>query len=372
MNWERLNLSPRITAALQKGNLNSAKELLGLSVLELQALTHLSTSDVQQLRRAAARLYCGAAPVRTALDVRNSEPGEKLSLACPLLDALLHGGLPLCGITELSGESGAGKTQLGLQLCLSVQYPAEWGGLGSGAVYICTEDAFPIKRLRQLITQQPRLRPDIPQALVHSIRFSDNIYIEHTADLGALQSCIAQRVPVLLSRGLVRLVVIDSIAALFRSEFQADESMERARHLLALSGTLHHLSHSHKVPVFCINQVTDVIDSPNPGRCEFGLVESRILPALGLAWANQVMVRLMLWRLEGTVSDGDQSCAPRRLEVVFAPHLPQASCLCGVWLEGVRGIPDVVREDPGASTLTEALCRPVERDPEQKDGSMVS
>lgn len=69
------------------------------------------------------------------------------------------------------------------------------------------------------------------------------------------------------------------------------------------------------------------------------LVESRVLPALGLAWANQVMVRLMLRRLGGCVTSGEQTCVPRRLEVVFAPHLPRASCLCGVWLEGVKGVP---------------------------------
>lgn len=60
------------------------------------------------------------------------EPGHRLSFACPVLDDLLHGGLPLHGITELAGESAAGKTQFGLQLSLSVQYPREHGGLGAG------------------------------------------------------------------------------------------------------------------------------------------------------------------------------------------------------------------------------------------------
>lgn len=252
----------------------------------------------------------------------------------------MRGGLPLRGITELAGESAAGKTQFCLQLCLSVQYPQEHGGLNSGAVYICTEDSFPIKRLRQLITQQPRLRPDLPPALIHSLRFSDNIYIEHAADLEALQVCVSQRVPVLLKRGLVRLLVVDSVAALFRSEFQADEAVQRSRHLLAFSSTLHRLSHTYAAPVLCVNQVTDVVDGPNPGRCDYGLVGSKVLPALGIAWANQVMVRLMLRRLAGQVKSDSRSCAPRKLEVVFAPHLPRSSCLCGVWEEGVRGIPD--------------------------------
>lgn len=72
----------------------------------------------------------------------------------------------------------------------------------------------------------------------------------------------------------------------------------------------------------------------NPYR----LVESKFLPALGITWANQVMVRLMLRRQDRSLTLGEQTSAARRLEVVFAPHLARASCLCGVWEEGVRGI----------------------------------
>ncbi|XP_026867433.2 DNA repair protein XRCC3 [Electrophorus electricus] len=351
MDWGRLKLNPKITNAVKKASVRSAKEILSLSGPDLQRLTHLSKGDVHLLHSAVAAEYRKARPV-TALELSlgewpSLEPGHRLSFACPVLDDFLRGGLPLNGITELAGESAAGKTQFGLQLCLSVQYPQDHGGLGTGAVYICTEDSFPIKRLRQLITQQSRLRPHVPPALIHSLRFSDNIYIEHTADLEALQTCVSQRVPLLLERGLVRLVVVDSVAALFRSEFQADEAIERARHLLAFSRNLHCLSHTYGAPVLCINQVSDLVDSPNPGRCDYGLVGSKVLPALGLAWANQVLVRLMLRRQERCLRVGGQTSTVRSLEVVFAPHLPRTSCLCGVWEEGVKGVPrEGLREKP--------------------------
>ncbi|XP_007230988.1 DNA repair protein XRCC3 isoform X2 [Astyanax mexicanus] len=325
MDLEQLELSPRVRNALRKACVRSVREVLSVSAPELQhRLALLSLREVKELHAAAAAA-CRSSPPVTALQLARGEcpslePGHRLSLACPVLDNLLRGGLPLRGITELAG-----------------------------AVYICTEDSFPIKRLRQLITQQARLRPNVPQALIRSLRFSDNIYIEHTADLEALQACVSQRVPMLLERGLVRLVVVDSVAALFRTEFQADEAIERARHLLAFSSTLHRLSHTHAAPVFCINQVSDVVDGPNPGRCDYGLVDSKVQPALGIAWANQVMVRLMLWRQEGCLRSGGRTSAPRRLEVVFAPHLPRASCLCGVWEEGVRAIPD---EDLGEELQT--------------------
>lgn len=68
-------------------------------------------------------------------------------------------------------------------------------------------------------------------------------------------------------------------------------------------------------------------------------------PALGLAWANQVTVRLMMRRLQVTVSRGDQHSALRRLEVVFAPHLAPDGRRAGVWREGVRGVSDSDMQD---------------------------
>ncbi|KAJ8288947.1 hypothetical protein COCON_G00016060 [Conger conger] len=354
MDWEQLEVNPRIISAAKKANLKAARDILSLSGADLQRLTRLSLCDVQILQTAVAAVY-RKAPLITALQLYQGgcptlEPGHRLSLGCPVLDGLLRGGVPLSGITELAGESGVGKTQIGLQLCLSVQFPQEHGGLGAGAVYICTEDTFPIKRLRQLITQQARLRPELPAELVHSIRFSDNVYIEHTADLAALQACVSQRLPILLSRGLVRLVVLDSVAALFRCEFQADETMERARHLLALASSLQSLSHSFQTPVLCINQVTDIVGS-DPARCSYGLVDARVLPALGMVWANQVLVRLMLQRLEGQSEAAGYGGVPRKLEVVFAPHLPRASCLCSVSEEGVKGLQSPEPSHPQALEL---------------------
>lgn len=56
------------------------------------------------------------------------------------------------------------------------------GPCGSpGAVYICTEDTFPDKRLQQLIALQPRLRTDAPGGVVDKLAFGDRIFIEHAA-----------------------------------------------------------------------------------------------------------------------------------------------------------------------------------------------
>jgi len=43
------------------------------------------------------------------------------------------------GITELSGESASGKTQLCLQLCLTVQLSQDNGGLNAGKCSVLPE-----------------------------------------------------------------------------------------------------------------------------------------------------------------------------------------------------------------------------------------
>ena len=61
-----------------------------------------------------------AAAMPTMADLlRASTP--KLTLGCPTLDAAVGGGVPTRCIMELTGESTASKTQLCLQMLLTVR-----------------------------------------------------------------------------------------------------------------------------------------------------------------------------------------------------------------------------------------------------------
>lgn len=57
------------------------------------------------------------------------------------------------------------------------------------------------------------------------------------------------------------------------------------------------------------------------------------------------MVRLMMQRLQGMVSRGDQDSTLRRLDVVFAPHLAKDGRDAGIWREGVQGVPTWARSE---------------------------
>ncbi|KAM9294301.1 DNA repair protein XRCC3 [Gastrophryne carolinensis] len=342
MDWTQLDVPPHFISALDKANIKSARELLTSTIGDLQKETQLSIGDIHGLQKAAS-VFLQKSPTVTALQLHQEgalfpSQHRKLSLGCRVLDNLLRGGLPLVGITELAGESSAGKTQICMQLCLSVQYPEAYGGLSSGAVYICTEDAFPSKRLQQLIKAQPRVRSHVPAAVLQQIRFSDNIYVEHAADVDMLMECISKKLPLLLRRGRVRLIVIDSIAALFRCEFAAKDAVAKAKHLQTIGGKLHQLSRDFTAPILCVNQVTDAMKESGSVLSQIGLQGKKVSPALGISWSNQLLMRLMVARTPREAPPLHAGCVLRTMEVIFAPHVARTSCCYTVDTDGVKGI----------------------------------
>lgn len=98
--------------------------LLRIGSLGLQEVDWLSSNAASSLLKPG---------YMTALEAEQQiEKWRCLSTGCNLLDEVLGGGFPLRGISEIAGESGCGKSQLCLQLCLSVQYPKSIGGLNAG------------------------------------------------------------------------------------------------------------------------------------------------------------------------------------------------------------------------------------------------
>ncbi|KAK3186102.1 DNA repair protein rhp57 [Lecanicillium sp. MT-2017a] len=173
------------------------------------------------------------------------------------LDAALGGGVPVGCITEFAGESGAGKTQFLLALSLAVQLPAPHG-LGKQALYISTESGLATRRLAQMLSSNPIL-----QSLDVADRPSlDNILSTVTPDLESQDHILEYQVPVLLSRHNVGLIVLDSVAANYRAEFESRGShgssmAARSAQLVRLGAHLRDLARRHNIAVVVANQVAD-------------------------------------------------------------------------------------------------------------------
>jgi len=288
------------------------EQILECSLVEIQEKCGLSFKQCRKIKDEAASKVC---PV-SFLPVSRLLPFTKLSTGCPKVDALIGGGICVKGITELSGASACGKTQFCLQLCLTAQWPKDRGGLSSGVLYICTEGKFPIKRLQQLASSTS-MRKDLP-ADIAQLPYSDNVFVRQVTEKEDLIKCLSDS-HILLAARPVRLIIIDSIAGVFRTDLEAGAG-ERAKSLTAVVKQLETLSYKYDTAVLCVNQISNVI-------CESG--EDKQVPALGLSWANLLRTRLWMRRT------GDA----RFLEVSFSPEVES-----GVELQfqisdsGLRGV----------------------------------
>ncbi|GIL49834.1 hypothetical protein Vafri_6151 [Volvox africanus] len=302
----------------------------------------------------------------------------KTTLGCGVLDGFLRGGLPCGIITELTGEAAAGKTQLVLQSLLTVQLPRSEGGLDGKAVYIYTEGKPPVERLQSILTNRFNGRPDInlanvlieerpittPEDLLRSVRQLEALLErEAVVPIATAAAAAGSRVAdaATLSRRVVRLLVIDSVARVFRDAGESDEPQvqqlhRRAAQLFGLTALLKRLAQEHQLAVLLTNQVMDDFDSDGgtsvgikggggAGSRPAPLVSSgrRVLPALGLAWANCVNCRLFVARHEA-----GNGGVVRSLQVVFAPHLPHSYCCFKVDQQGIQGLLDEAAEQGSA------------------------
>jgi len=209
----------------------------------------------------------------------------------PTLDGLLNK-IPTQAITEFVGESGSGKTQILLLLTLTVQLPPSRGGLGRPAVYISTE--APLSTLR-LIQLKNYISHGVP---VSEQPTTDKVFSIVCSDLETQEHIIRYQLPVLVQKFNVGLVVIDSVAANFRAEFErptdrnkklrsSDPSSstpssspspsstttpgagarhgsrmaQRGKDMVRLAATLRHLAITHNLAVVVSNQVSDKFTS---------------------------------------------------------------------------------------------------------------
>lgn len=309
---------------------------------------------------------------------------SRLSFGDGLLDGVFKGGVYTGGVVEVCGESASGKTQLCLQLCLSALRSGisceQLGTTSSKTVspsglsdierkdcptlkpskdpcvlFVSTEDPFPSKRLQQLAQHSPIVMSS--GCTRPSSFWTNNVLVDHIGEYDQLLHCLRVKIPALIASRDVRLVVIDSVAAIFRC-YEKSEIKNRWKHLGVLGKELHLLSGRNPgLCVLCVNQVTSVMSdrAKTTGGCT-----RQLAPALGLTWANIITTRFVLSRLDRTITmtedmtgngsnnnNHDSNPAKRRvweatlraIEVSLSPDLPNVRCDVIIDKFGFKGIP---------------------------------
>ncbi|HIH17472.1 MAG TPA: DNA repair and recombination protein RadA [Nanoarchaeota archaeon] len=234
----------------------TAKRLISAGYVDLMSIAVLSPralSQMAELTESTARKAILAA--RKGLDLGFTDANQflekrkevlRITTGSKNLDGLLGGGVETKSITEAFGAFGSGKTQVAHSLACSVQLPKTKSGAEGMAVYIDTEATFRPERIKQLAKGYGMNPEEALKKILVARAFSS----DH-------QMLLAEKVSDLINGGNpIKLVIVDSIMNLFRSEFVgrgmlADRQQKLNQHLHQLQK----LADSYNLAIYITNQV---------------------------------------------------------------------------------------------------------------------
>lgn len=226
-------------------------------------------------------------------------------------DRLIGGqGVESQSITETFGEYGSGKTQLGLQLAVTVQLPEEKGGCNAEAVWIDTENTFRPQRIMQLAKA---LDMD-PEKALKKIKVARAFSSDH-------QMLLAEKVGDLIEKegANIKLVVVDSLTGLFRAEYVGRGTLaNRQQKLNSHLHTLQRLADRFNLAVFVTNQVMARPD------IFFGDPTKAV--------GGHILGHAATYRLYLRKSKGDKRIA----RLVDSPCLPEGEAVFTITDKGIR------------------------------------
>ena len=304
------------------------------------------------------------------------------------LDDALGGGVPTGSISELVGPAGAGKTQMCLTLACACAAPKRCGGLESGVVFIDTEQRFSSQRLAEIArakfpeTLSPAHAPDAASAERELDALTSRVLVLTPSTLSEMLQRLNGLEEALIDRG-VRLLIVDSVAALARAQFGRGQLTQRQELLGQIASALKQLAERLGMAAFVTNQVTtrvgarvrhahdtaggggDAADADSPGS---------VPAALGTKWAPCVNTRLVLeGSMDGVEGEGREEkgddggrgggdggdaagdevgarFVARVIKVVKSPRCPLVGFECEVYAGGLRVHGDrKVRVDPSGA-----------------------
>ena len=297
----------------------TAEKLREAGYTDLMELAVASPGDVAEAAEigvAIAQKIIGEA--RRRADVGGFESGTTLlerrkklgrvTTNSKALDELLGGGVETQAITEFSGEFGTGKTQLGHQIAVDVQLPPAQGGLSGEVVYIDTESTFRPERIVDM-AKGAGLDPETALGHIHVARaFNSN----H-------QMLLVQKAQELAREKPIRLLVVDSLTAHFRSEYLGRGELAPRQQML--NKHLHELlrfSDTYNASIVVTNQVSSRPDV---------LFGDPTRPIGGNIVAHAATYRVYLRK----------SKPPRRIaRLIDSPNLPEGEAVFSLTTEGIR------------------------------------
>lgn len=237
-------VGPSIAEKLCEGGFNSYESISVASTKEISAATSIGEATAQKIIIAArSKLNIGFMTAEKLFDQRKNI--NRLTTGSEKLDGMLGGGFETRSIAEVFGEFRTGKTQIALQLCVTVQLPLDQGGLEGGALYIDSEGTFRPERLLQIATKYNLDGNEVLRNVFYARAYNS----DH-------QIVIVDSSPKLIQENNVKLIIVDSVMSHFRAEYIGRGTLsERQQKLNKFIHKLLQIAEAYNILVFITNQV---------------------------------------------------------------------------------------------------------------------
>jgi len=266
---------------------------------QLQQVRGFSEKKIESIKESAGKLMRHQTFQRASEHLLDRRAVVKLSTGSSAVDAILKGGIETGSITEIFGEFRTGKTQLCHTLCVTTQLGVDQGGAAAKVLYVDSEGTFRPERLAEIL---PRWGLDEAQVL-NNVVYARAYNSEQQHEI-LRESCA------ILANSRFGLVIVDSVTALFRTDYQgrgelADRQMALGRFLRLLQ----RMADEFGVAVVLTNQVTAEV-----GGMSFMPGAPQHKPIGGHVLAHAAQTRLSLRKGAGET---------RIVKIYDSPSLPE-------------------------------------------------
>ncbi|XP_075949408.1 meiotic recombination protein DMC1/LIM15 homolog isoform X1 [Anarhichas minor] len=261
-------------ADIKKMKLVGICTVKGIQMTTKKALCNikgLSEAKVEKIKEAAGKMLNVGFQTAFEYSAKRKQVFH-ITTGSQEFDKLLGGGVESMAITEAFGEFRTGKTQLSHTFCVTAQLPGEDGYPGGKVIFIDTENTlYPRNDWNNrtacvLCTLHLDSGPSRPDRLKD---IADRFNVDHGAVLDNVlyaRAYTSEHQMELLDfvaakfheeGGVFKLLIIDSIMALFRVDFSGrGELAERQQKLAQMLSRLQKISEEYNVAVFITNQMT--------------------------------------------------------------------------------------------------------------------
>ncbi|KAJ3635618.1 hypothetical protein MTP99_008512 [Tenebrio molitor] len=232
---------------MRKTGINTIKGIQMTTRAKLLAIKTFDKDKVDKIQEACSRISFGKC-FMTALEVSEEQKQVfRISTGSANLDKLLGGGVESMSITQVFGESGAGKTQIAHTLCVTAQIPTN-GYPGGKVMFIDTEHTFRPERIRHVARRFSLNEKSVLENVLYARAYNSEHQYELLKNVGGK---FHEEV------GMFRLLIVDSIISLFRVDFLGrGELVSRQQKLGQMMSLLQKISEEYNVAVLITNQMT--------------------------------------------------------------------------------------------------------------------